>query len=146
MTKSTKRPEDTQQIALVNHLKEHYPGTIGVSNLAGVHLHPSIKAKIASMQTHTKQADLLVLEGRGGWFSLALELKRDHDSFLNKNGTFKKGHISQQVFTLQHLRGLGYYADMVTLDEAIATIEWYKSLQLTKLPNDLPLFDGRNIK
>ena len=141
------KKEDAQQIDLINYIKPNHPSLIVMSNLAGVKLPPGLAVKVAKMQTHTGMPDCVIFRGRGGYFGLGLELKRSYDKFLKLDSTFRKlSHVTKQVAMLRQLRFEGYYTDMVTLQGAIDTLEWYLRLPPTYQMPDKPLFEGRNIK
>lgn len=126
------KKEDALQIQFIKWLKKEYPGTIGISNLAGMKLHPSLTGKARDLQTHTKQADIIVLEGMGGYNGWIFELKRDHGEFLYANGsgfkTKSDSHLRGQVATLRYLDGKGYFTDIGTLEEAKQSLKWYMAL------------------
>jgi hypothetical protein len=126
------KTEESLQGEFIEFIKKNYSGTIAISNLSGMYLHVSLRSRARKLQTHGKQADVIVLEARGGYGGFIWELKKRHDEFLYANGSgFKPGsknHIWAQVANLRYLEDKGYYTDIGTLSEAQAALSWYMTL------------------
>lgn len=78
--------------------------------MQGFHL-SDLDAKYASIinQPSKGQPDLLIIEPRGCYIGLALELKRDGATLYKKDGTFRKNeHLDNQQEVLEMYRQRGW--------------------------------------
>ena len=70
--------------------------------------------------------DLQILEPRGGFNGLFLEIKRNGERIFKKDGTFASEHILEQADWLNGLRLRGYKAEFaVGFDECKTIIDAY---------------------
>lgn len=102
------------------------------------------QATIVSQKLRHKRGfhDLTILEPRGGYFGLLIELKKDRSEVFRKDGKLKKkwnnktqsDHNEEQMAHLRKMRDKGYYACYGWgLDHTIGIIDEYMKLPLTIL-------------
>lgn len=106
-----KQPEFLLQKQICQYLKIQYPDVVFLSDtVASVKLTmPQQQRNKAIQKDGFKCPDLLILEPRGGYAGLFLELKAKCP--LKKDGTlFKNKHLEEQSESLKKLRNKGYYA------------------------------------
>lgn len=84
------------------------------------------KAKYLGLKSGV--SDLFILEPRGEYHGLIIELKADNVVVFNKNGTVRSGMINQNEF-LMAARKKGYKAEFaIGFDEAKSIIDKYLKL------------------
>ncbi|AVR47241.1 hypothetical protein C7S20_19390 [Christiangramia fulva] len=106
-----KQPEYELQKAICRYLDVQYPRAIYLSDTVA-----SVKLKIpqqmrnkAIQKSGVKIPDLLILEPRGAFSGLFIELKVDTP--FKKNGELKAGdHLAGQMQTIKDLKQRGYYS------------------------------------
>lgn len=111
MAKTNQQPEYNLQVAVCRYLDVQYPKTLYLSDTVA-----SVKLKIpqqmrnkAIQKNGFKCPDLLILEPRGKYAGLFIELKVD--SPFKKNGDLKAGdHLKGQQKTIEDLKAKGYYS------------------------------------
>jgi hypothetical protein len=85
----------------------------------------AVKAK--KMRSGGKLPDLWILEPRGSYHGLFIELKAE--PYLKKDGWFKTPHIKEQAETIVRLMNKGYAATFaVGFDQAKEAIDVYMKL------------------
>lgn len=78
--------------------------------------------------------DISIMEARGGYFGLLVEMKRDGEELYNAAGMFKNDHLSRQDRTLKLLNERGYLAVFAKgFDNIIKAIDGYLSLLPTQV-------------
>lgn len=74
--------------------------------------------------------DLILMEPRGGFSGLALDLKRQDVKIFNAKGLYANPHFEQQAEVMDKLRARGFDADFVKgFDEAVKRITLYLNLK-----------------
>ena len=94
-----------------DYLNLQYPNVIYTSDASGMRV--SIGLRMELKRKRCKRfviPDLIILHPSNGWHGLILEIKKDGEKLIKKDGEFKKGHISEQADTIGELTGLGYCA------------------------------------
>ena len=87
--------------------------------------------KLKRMRSGGKLPDLWILEPRGGYHGLFLEIKAE--GILTKTGKFKNKHIEEQSEMLERLIEKGYSATFVVgFDDAREEIDNYMALPFFK--------------
>ncbi len=118
-------------LAVVNYLKLAYPKTIFRSDTgAGMKLTIGQAKAQKAIQNGMAFPDLFIVEARGGYFGLFLELKDNGVKIFNKNHEPATPHIKDQMFCLLQLNNRGYAARMaVGFDQARKMIDDYMLLR-----------------
>jgi hypothetical protein len=112
MRTKRKAKEESLQISVSKYLRLQYPNTIFTAESSGIRLTMGQAVKAKKQRSTHKQLDLWILEPRGKYHGLIIELKKDGESpFKKKDGTLKAGeHLSDQYCTIQLLKYKGYAA------------------------------------
>jgi hypothetical protein len=77
--------------------------------------------------------DLQILEARGGYFGMLVEIKREDETIFNGAGMFKNDHLKRQGLTLMMLKDRNYKAIFSKgLDNIIREIGLYLAMPPTK--------------
>lgn len=146
LRKTSRSKEETVHSQVAKYLKLKYPNVIFRTDYAaGLKLN-IIQAVIhKSLQSEGKYPDLFIAEPRNGFAGLYLELKRDIEEILKKDGTLKRkmvpiyktlngqkvkvgeyDHIAEQQKMLKRLTAKGYKAMFACgFDHAVALIDNY---------------------
>jgi hypothetical protein len=125
------KKEENLHIAICNYLKLQYPNVIFTSEASGVRMTIGQAVKLKRMRSGGKLPDLWILEPRGGYHGLFLEIKAE--GILKKDGGYKTKHIEQQADTIMDLQDKGYAATFVVgFDDAQGTIDDYMALPFFK--------------
>ena len=127
-----KKQEESLQIAVSKFIKLQYPKVVFSAESSGIRLPNglAVKAK-AQRSTHTLP-DMWILEPKGLYHGLIIELKKSReDLYLKDNVTFNGSkHVQDQLKTLNLLGLKGYRAIFCCgLDEAIDAINIYMKLR-----------------
>lgn len=123
--------EKELQKAVSKYLKLQYPKVIFTSESSGIKLTMGQAKAIKAMRSPERGLpDMIILEPKGEYRGLMIELKAESNSPFKKDGTLKKDeHIKEQQKCLAELTKRGYKAVFaVGIDEAIATIDDYMRL------------------
>ena len=118
-------------IELAKYINLQYPDVIFFPDASGVRLTMGQAIQLRAQRCNRyKIPDFFILEPKGDYLGLILELKREGESpFLKDGGLSKDKHIQEQNKSLMKLRSVGYFACFaVGLDEAIQTVEAYMNL------------------
>lgn len=105
-----KKKEESLQIAISTYLKLQYPGVVFTSESSGIRLTIGQAKKAKLQRSNDKLPDMIILEPRGEWKGLCLELKKDGTTIQTKRGAFCAGQIAEQAKTLEKLLKKGYAA------------------------------------
>ena len=125
------KQEENLHIAICNYLKLQYPNVIFTSEASGVRMTIGQAVKLKKMRSGGKLPDLWILEPRGGYHGLFIELKAE--PYLKKDGWFKTNHIKEQAETIARLMDKGYAATFaVGFDDTKATIDSYMAMPFFK--------------
>jgi hypothetical protein len=131
--KKNQKKEESLQLAISKYIKLQYPDAIFNCDLAsGMRLPIHIAAKAKAQRSSRGQPDLIILEPKGQYKALCIELKKDYDSVYLKDGkTLKKDkHLDEQHVLLTRLQDKGYYAGFTCgFEHTKKVIDWYFSLQ-----------------
>ena len=101
------KKEESLQLAVCNYLRLQYPDVIFTSESSGVRLTMGQAVKAKKMRSGSKLPDLLILEPKGKYSGLFIELKSEYP--FKKNGEPKTDHIKEQMQMIERLREKGYY-------------------------------------
>jgi hypothetical protein len=133
--RKTLKPEDLVQLAWVEYMKLQYPKAIFFCNiLSGVKLPivVALRAKLLGSPKHTP--DCVILEPRGPYHGLLIELKRECDKegkptkLFTRSGAIRVQHLEQHLM-IGALKERGYYATFaVGFEEARRITDYYFSL------------------
>lgn len=126
------KKEENLQIAVAKYLMLQYPDVIFNSDIAsGMRLTIGQAVKAKAMRSEKGQPDMILLEPRGAFFGLCLELKRDKDAVFLVDGVTLKAdkHVREQAIILERLRYKGYFAQFACgFIEAKFIIDYYMML------------------
>jgi hypothetical protein len=104
--------EATIHRQLCQYIRIKYPTVIFTSEPSGLRLPIGQAKKLKELRSGTKLPDLWIIEPRGGYFGLFIEIKANF--FFKKNGQYKTKHIADQAVMLEKLRNKGYFANFAT--------------------------------
>jgi hypothetical protein len=123
------KKEESLQIAVSNYLRLQYPGVIFTSESSGIRLTIGQAIKAKKQRSNCKLPDMIILEPKGDFKGLCLELKKEGEKVFQKNGEPYSGHIKEQYETLKRLSDKGYFAGFVCgFDHAKKIIDTYMGL------------------
>ena len=100
--------ETKLQNAIASYLKLQYPEVVFTSESSGVRTSYGMAKRLKAQRSVHRLPDLIILECRGGFAGLLIELKVS--SPYKKDGTLKAGRAYEQNKTLELLRKKGYSA------------------------------------
>ena len=125
-----KPKEESIQIAVSTYLRIAYPSVIFTAESSGIRLTMGQAVKAKKQRSQRGLPDMMILEPRGKFAGLMIELKRDGQSPFKKNGQLKAGeHLGEQFNAIQSLIWRGYRATFATgFDKARTVIDEYMSL------------------
>lgn len=118
--------------AVCQYLRVKYPKVIFLSDGSGVRVTPGVAKQIAVLKSSKGIPDLIILEPRGGYNGLCIEMKAKDKTVYRKDGSLRSDkHIEQQWEVLRGLQMKGYYSTFaIGQDEAMAIIDEYMRLQV----------------
>jgi hypothetical protein len=121
------RKEEDMQMALSKYIMLMFPDVIFTAEASGVRTSYVQAAKMKMMRSHGCHLDMIILEPRGLYAGLILELKHEDKSPFLQNGSIsKKEHVQAQAAMVNRLKNKGYYSSFaVGLDQGIAIINHY---------------------
>jgi hypothetical protein len=108
-----------------------YPGVMFTAESSGIRLTMGQAVKAKKQRSQRGLPDMMILEPKGEYHGLMIELKKEGRSpFKIKDGQLKAGeHLEEQYRAIQKLLRKGYYACFCTgFDEAKQTIDRYMRL------------------
>ena len=113
--------------SICNYIKMQYPFVIFTSDASGIRLTIGNAKKMLALKANCKIPDLLILEPKGGFNGLILEIKKEGAKVYKKDGgLYSNPHLNAQQETLDRLTVKGYYADFVIgFDQAKYVIDSY---------------------
>ena len=120
--------ETSLQIAVSDYIKLRYKGVVFTAESSGLRVPIGTAKKMKRQRSVHKQPDMIILEPRGNYCGLILELKKTGTRL--KDGSLPNNeHINEQKKTLKLLSDKGYCASFaVGFDEAQITIDSYMML------------------
>jgi hypothetical protein len=102
--------EEKLQIAISTYLKVQYPDVYFMSDSSGLRLPMGLAVKAKKQRSKHAQLDLVILEPRGSFHGLILELKKDNSEVYKKDGHFRKSeHVEAQNKSIEHLIDKRYF-------------------------------------
>ena len=120
-----KKAEENLQIAVSRYIRYQYPDVIFTCECSGIFLPIGQSVQLKKQRSESKLPDMLILEPRGNYAGLMLELKKDGHRLVG-GGLPKDAHTIKQLALLKRLSAKGYKAVMVVgFDEARAVIDDY---------------------
>ena len=124
------RQEESVHIAISAYLRMQYPNVLFTSESSGIRVNIRLRSVLKQQRSTHKQPDMIILQPKGIFHGLILEIKKDHsDVFLKDGSISKKAHIQEQNATIVMLRELGYCAMFACgFDDAKSKIDNYMSL------------------
>lgn len=132
--KKNKKKEESLQLAVSKYIRSQYPDAVFNSDIAsGMRLPIWIGSKAKAQRSERGQPDMVILEPKGKFFGMCLELKNKRSDVFLMSGLISdaKGqeHVREQAALLKRLREKGYWADFVFgYEEAKMCIDQYFSL------------------
>ena len=119
------RPEEKIQCEFFKYLRLQYPNVVAISEASGLRVSTGMAMKLKRMRSDHTQLDVIILEPRGKYHGLVIELKAKN--IFKKNGELLKDqHLHDQQKTIDLLNSKGYYATFAcSLDEAIEVLDRY---------------------
>ena len=124
------RQEESVHIAIAAYLRLQYPNVLFTSESSGIRVNIRLRSVLKQQRSTHKQPDMIILQPKGIFHGLILEIKKDYSDVFLKNGSIsKKAHIQEQNATIVMLRELGYCAMFACgFDDAKSKIDNYMSL------------------
>lgn len=99
-----------EHVQVAKYIKEKYPEVIFLSTLNGVRMPIGLAVQCAAIQSGRGLPDIIILEAKGKFHGLCIELKRSGEKLFKKDGvTFITPHVAEQDQVLQRLAKKGYY-------------------------------------
>jgi len=130
-----KKKEESLQIFLATFMRMKYPDVIFQSDIAsGMFLTIGQAVKAKQMRSGRGQPDIIIMEPKGSYHGLCIELKNElSDVYLKDGVTISdakgKEHIREQDTMLKRLRNKGYFSTFgFGRDGCIKIIDTYMSL------------------
>jgi hypothetical protein len=127
--------EESIQIQVSNYIRTAYPNAIFTAESSGLRLPMGLAMKAKKQRSERALPDLILLEPRGKYHGLCVELKKV--SPFKRDGTLKRqmqkrpngerfDHLAEQKAVLERLMEKGYWAQFATgFDEARRLIDAY---------------------
>jgi hypothetical protein len=110
-------------------MKLQYPNVLYHFDLSGLNLSIAQAGMSKAIQCGRGYPDLFVCESRGGWHGLFIEIKKEGQKIMKKDGSYITPHIEEQAETLSRLRGKQYKAHFgIGFDECKSLIDQYLKL------------------
>jgi len=103
------KKEESEHLQICNYIKAKYPDVIFTSDASGVRMPIGLSVKFSKLKSGRGIPDLLILEPRGDYSGLFLEIKRTNENIFKKDGGLKKNeHLYEQAIMLDRLKHKGY--------------------------------------
>jgi hypothetical protein len=122
-----KKQEENVHVAIATYIRTQYPNVIFTSESSGIRVPMGVAVMMKKQRSTHKQPDMIVLQPKGLFHGLILEIKKDRAEIYLKDGSLSKSkHVQEQYATLLMLRDLGYCAIFVCgFEDAKKTIDSY---------------------
>ena len=118
--------EENLHLAICDYIRMQYPNVLFNSDMSGVKLTMGQAIKAKKLRSCKGFPDLVIYEPRGEFKGLFIELKREGEKLLNKNGELKTEHLKEQWEVMQKLIERGYNCSFaVGFDQAKDCIDVY---------------------
>lgn len=112
--------------SIASYLCYVYPDVMFRFDMAGLNLSKAQAGMNKAIQKLKGWPDLMILESRGGYYGLFIEIKPEGTDLYKRDGTPKTPHIAEQMECADKLRRKGYKAMFaVGFDEAQVIIDSY---------------------
>lgn len=119
-------PEYNLYRAIAYYLRLQYPGTLFHFDPTGLNLSKAQRGMLKAIQGPVGYPDLFIMEPRGPYHGLFIEVKPEGARLFTMKGEFASDHIKEQSEYLVKLSKLGYWACFACgFDEAIKIIKEY---------------------
>jgi hypothetical protein len=127
--------EDRVHYQVVKYLKLRWPKVLFHTDSAGELMFESQRMRQGKLNhSGISFPDLQILDARGGFLGLLIEMKREGENLYNSAGLFKNEHLSRQNATLKALTDRNYLAVFAKGFDAIRkVIDDYMALPPTKI-------------
>lgn len=121
------RPEEKLHFQISDYLKIQYPKVFFISESSGLRVSQGLAAKLKRVRSNHVHLDLYILEPKGGYHGLILELKaKDIYKKTAPLELLKDDHVADQAETIKKLNKKGYKAAFaVRFDQAKKLIDDY---------------------
>jgi hypothetical protein len=124
MNPATREKDIHKQVC--TYLKLVYPSCVFNTDLSGIRLTLGQAVRLKSLRSFRGFPDIAIFEPRNGSHALFIELKREGERLIKKNGEYASEHIKEQVDCIGMLRERGYSAVMVSgFEQAKKVIDAY---------------------
>lgn len=126
-----KPTEQSIHLALCTYVRAKYPQAIFTSESSGVRLTMGQAIKAKRLRSSSGLPDFWLVEPRGGYHGLFLELKRSDSEVYRKDYTLKQDkHVMEQAAIIERLFHKGYLASFACgLEQAIDEVDNYMNLE-----------------
>ena len=109
--RKNKKVEQSVHKMVVNYIKIRYPKIIFRSDAGGIRLTMGQAVQFKKLQWGRSYPDIFIAEPRGKYHGLYIEIKKNDEEYLKKDGTIRKNeHILEQFAMLLKLEKKGYAA------------------------------------
>lgn len=124
------RPEEKLHFAICDYLRAQYPKLIFLSEASGIRVSQGLASKLKRMRSNDTHLDLYILEPKGQYHGLILELKAVDIRYKKNPELFKPNeHVNDQRKTIDKLNKKGYLATFaVKFDQTKKIIDDYMKL------------------
>lgn len=121
------KPEEKLHSAISDYLKTQYPKILFISEPSGVRVSMGLAKKLKRMRSNHTHLDLYILEPKGEYHGLILELKAERIHQKKHPELFLKSeHVNDQRKTIKKLNDKGYMATFaIQFDAARKIIDDY---------------------
>ncbi len=121
------KPEEKLHFAVADYIKAQYPKVMFISESSGVRVSPGMAKKLKRTRSNHTHLDIYILEPKGKYHGLIIELKAV-DIYQKKNPELflKNDHVNDQAKTIKVLNKKGYLAAFaIKFDAARKIIDDY---------------------
>ena len=107
----SKKLEESAHQTICNYIKIMYPDVIFTSDGSGLKLPMGLAVKYAKQKSGRGIPDIIIMQPRGQYHGLMIEVKKDGARVWLKDGTLSTDkHIREQAAVLDRLNRVGYMA------------------------------------
>lgn len=122
-----KQSEASIHLQICTYIRTQYPTVIFTSESSGTRLTMGQAVKAKKLRSGNKLPDLWILEQRGGFGGLFIELKAE--PIFKKDGSYKTDHIADQAQVMENLNRKGYSAMFaIGFEDAKKEVDMYMML------------------
>ncbi len=118
--------------SVCDYIKMKYPDVIFLSEPSGLKTTIGTAVQLKALRSGSALPDLWVMNPRGGYGALIIEIKKDRSEVFTKDGKLRSSeHIRAQAENLDKLHHLGYYAVFgLGLTHCMEEVDSYMTLAL----------------